>query len=381
MTNPIIKEGSSLKQEVKYQAHEVSHITCIVNQDFSEKVVSYLNAIGLEVHVENGRVLREFVKPKSFGVRNSVKLRSNSSSIIRLTVPKECAEILVESIVSEGELYLPGRGSIFCQDMVEYSTEEPSLGLSRLQLFAQKSNHVYFLKDLAYVTCVLSGHESGERLARAALDLGVCVPLLTYGVGNDIRDQLGLIRVTISPDKEIIHLLLPQHDSESIIKLLAEESRLDRPERGYMYQTPVSMGLLDTRLKIGKQNHAASIDQIIAAIDNIKQSTAWRKRLDMEIVQHPDKIFLPTNNCKISIVSREDEVGDLREAWVKAGAIGAVTSHIIKINKKNGGELISDFAISEMSVAGDIKDQVIDSLLAVCERLGTNEHRIQVIGN
>ncbi|MEQ6167172.1 hypothetical protein AAOE16_08255 [Ekhidna sp. MALMAid0563] len=378
MTDPTTKEKPSLSDELTFKAHEASQITCIVNQDFSEKVLNYLCKLGLEAYVENGRSLREFIKPRGFGVANGAKLRGNQSSIIRVTVPKACAEMLIESIVAEVELYLPGRGSIFYQNVIEHSAIEPSLNVTHLQKFAKKVDQVHFLDDLSYVTCVLSGHESGERLAKAALDLGVCVPLITYGTGNDIRDQLGLIRITISPDKELVHLLIPQHDSESIIKLLAEESRLDRPGRGYMYQTPVVMGLLDTRLKVGKQNHAASIDQIIAAIDTLKRSTEWRKRLDAEVVQDPDKIFLPTDNCKISVISREDAVGELREAWVKAGALGAVTSHLSRIIPDDGGEMLSDFVISEMSVSDNIKKQVINHLLEVCDRLGSVENRIYI---
>ncbi|MEP1892748.1 MAG: hypothetical protein ABJJ14_13795, partial [Cyclobacteriaceae bacterium] len=193
-----------------------------------------------------------------------------------------------------------------------------------------------------------------------------------------IRDQLGLIRITISPDKELVHLIIPQQDSESIIKLLVEESQLNRPGRGYLYQTPVSIGFLDTRLKVGKQGHAASIDQIIAAIDTLKQSTDWRKRLDAEVPHGSDKTFLPMDNCKISIVSREDSVEELRKAWVNAGAIGAVTSQIFRMNPDDRGEMLSGFVTSEMSVPGNIKGEVIRNLLDVCERLQTHENRIQV---
>ncbi|MEQ9304695.1 MAG: hypothetical protein RJQ14_12375, partial [Marinoscillum sp.] len=364
------KESPMTETGMKYGAHQVSHITCIINQDYNEKALNCLRRIGLEALVESGRALREFVKPKGFGIKNGVKLRSNQSSIIRMTVPKESAEVLMESLVAETELYLPGRGSIFCQDMAEYYNMDLSRINSRLGKVSNNTDPVHFLKDLSYVTCVLSGHESGERLTKTALDLGVCVPLITYGTGNDIRDQLGLIRITIAPDKELVHLLIPKHDSESIIKLLAEESQLDRPGKGYMYQTPVVMGLLDTRLKVGKQSHAASIDQIIAAIDTLKRNTDWRTRLDAETLHDTSKVFLPLDNCKISVISKEDAVDELREAWVQAGAIGAITSHISRMNPDDGGDVLSDYVISEMSVPEKDKGLVVTNLIEVCNRLG-----------
>lgn len=364
MTNTTQSEQNKHKENVIHTLREVSRITCIVNQDSGNKVTEYLNRIGAIAYMENGRTIREFIKPKPFGIPGtSVKLQSNLASIFRFTVPRKEAKGVIAGLISIAELTIPGRGTIFSQDILEYCKAPLSLVNDQISQDSKPKERVHFLKDLSYVVCVLSGHESGEQLARTALDLGICVPLLTYGMGNDIRDQLGLIRITISPEKEVVHLLIPRQDSDSVIRLLIEESKLDRPGKGYIYQTPVTVGLIDTRMKIGKQNYAASIDQIIAAIDTLKMGTDWRKRLDTEAQRKINRAFLPEDNCEISIFSEEDDLDKLEEICLRMGVSGAVTSKLTEIRPEENKIERESLVRSELRVSAEMVDQVRDSLL------------------
>ena len=246
-----------------YTPHRASRITCIINNLLSEKVSDFLRLLGVTAYVENGRVVRESIRPRPFGLPGDIiKLESSGVDIFRFTVPRETSKDVIESIIKIAEMDVPGRGTVFSQDLMEFSKEPPEVDLDFLRKSVPIGEEIPLLKKLSYVNCVLSTPGSGEYLARLALDLGICVPLITFGTGNDIRDQLGLIRITISAEKEIVHLIMPEEDSQSIIKLLIEQAHLDRPGRGFIYQTPVSMGLIDTRLKIGMQKHAASLEQI-----------------------------------------------------------------------------------------------------------------------
>lgn len=363
-----------------YTPHEVSRITCVIPQAMHEKVADLLKLLGLEAHIENGRTIREFIKPKRFGIPGQrIKLESTIVSVFRFSVPREHAAAAMEAVIAAAEIDTPGRGSIFSQDLIEFSKEPSKLNIEILRQQPRPSHEVSLLKNLSYVICVLSSHGAGEQLARTALELGICVPLLTFGSGSDIRDQLGLIRITISPEKEIVHLVMPQHDSDSIIRLLAEESKLDRPGRGYIYQTPVALGHVDTRMKIGKQNYAASIDQIIAAIDTLKMGTNWRKRLDAEVQQNLTEAFLPKNNCEISIVCEEDRLDELREVCLSVGATGAVTSRLTTVRPDGKGEDSGSLIRSEISVAPEIVEKVVDSLLDVSQPAENHTSRLQVL--
>ena len=148
------------------------------------------------------------------------------------------------------------------------------------------------------------------------------------GIGTGIRDRLGLLRITISPEKEMVYLMVPGHDANGLQRLLIEEGHVDRPGGGFLYQTPVQTGIVDPLLRIGRQEHAASIEQIIAAIDDLKKSTAWRKRFfGVEDISG--------NGTAASFSHREitffchEEMGDsLVEAAMQAGAAGATVSRV-----------------------------------------------------
>ncbi|MBI4646329.1 MAG: hypothetical protein HY738_06965 [Bacteroidia bacterium] len=364
-----------------YTPHRVSRITCIVNQLLSDKVSDFLNKLGVIVYIESGRTIRELVKPRPLGLPGDIiHLQSSPVNVFRFTIPRENSQAVMECIIDAAELYIPGRGTIFSQDLMEFSKELPIINLVTLANSKRDIREATLLDKLSYVICVLSIPGSGEHLAKIALDLGICVPLITSGSGNDIRDQLGLIRITISAEKEIVHLVTPEQDSDSIIRLLIEQGKLDRPGRGFIYQTPVTIGLIDTRMKIGSQKYAASIEQIIAAIDQIKSGTTWRKRLDADSQENKGgKSFLPQDNCEIAIISDEDRIVALREACMKVGATGATTSRVLPKVAEGNQEISSTMIRSAISVPADITDRVVDILLETSTIKNDNTDRIHVL--
>jgi len=362
-----------------YTPHRVSRITCIINHLLMDKVTDYLTKLGVDVYIENGRTVRERIKPRPFGLPGTItKLQSTPVNIFRFSVPRETSKQVVHSIINIAELNIPGRGTIFSQDLMEFSKEPPPINLEVLQSESSNIVEINLLDELSYVICVLSIPGSSEGLARIALDLGICVPLITSGSGNDIRDQLGLIRITISPEKEIVHIVMPEQDSNSIIRLLAEQAKLDQPGRGFIYQTPIGIGLIDTRMKIGGQNYAASIEQIIAAIDSLKSGTNWRKRLDTdENEKSGNKSFLPQDNCEISIISDEDRIDKLREACLTVGATGATTSRVIPILSKD--KIVHTMIRSAINIPANMVDSVVDTLLEISTIKNENTDKINIL--
>lgn len=381
-----------------YPPHRVSKITCIYNQLLHDKVVGHIKELGIRIaYLENARNVRELVKTRVLLPGTVTTLEDSPVNILRFTIPRKFSQQVIESISNVAEFFIPGRGTILSQDLIEFAHIEPSeINFEALKLGKQdeesepgrrrkrgeetgsKSESV-MLRKLSYVICVLSEPGSGEFMAKVALDLGVCVPVVTHGRGTDLRDQLGLIRITISPDKEVVHLIMPEQDSESIIKLLIEQGRLDRPGRGFIYQTPVSWGIVDTRLKIGKQTAAASMEQIIAAIDQIKGSTTWRKRLDAESHETAVKSsYMPQDNCELAITAEEDKIDDFISACMKVGAAGATTSRIVPI-MENDDEVTSTMVRSAISVPANMVESVVGVLLENSTINKDNIQRIHVL--
>jgi hypothetical protein len=361
-----------------YTPHRVSRITCIVNQLLGDEIIDFLKKLEVVVYDETGRAVREQIKSRRLGLPGEWnKLISSPVKIFRFTVPRESSKLVEKALISIGRLDVPGRGSVFSQELMEFSKEPPEYNPQVLDSIDLVDDDL-LLNNLSYVMCVLSDQGSGDLLAKIAIGLGICVPTITYGIGNDIRDQLGLIRITIPAEKEVVHLVMPEQDSESLIKLLVEAGRLDKPGKGYIYQTPVSTGLIDTHLRIGKQAHAASMEQIIAAIDQLKNSTLWRKRLDADVESLKiSKSMMPQDNCEVSIVSDEDRIDILREICLEIGASGAVTSKVVPWASKV--VQVSTMIRSAVSVPAEITDTVVDKLLDNSTILESNTDRIQVL--
>ncbi|MDD4383747.1 MAG: hypothetical protein PHD06_01070 [Bacteroidales bacterium] len=347
--------------------HRVSRITCIVNKLFSDKIVEQVFKLGISsIFDETGRTAREFITPRSLGLPGStIKLESTPVDVFRFTVQRKQARMVMDYLVRVGNFNIPGRGTIFSQDLIEFTKKEPKfIDFDGVDGVDDVAHDIPYLQKLSYVICVLSVPGSGEKLAKVALDLGICVPLITHGISNDLRDQMGLIRITIPPEKEVVHLITPEQDTESIIKLLLEEGRLNKPGRGFIYQTPISYGLIDTRMRVGRQQYAASMEQIIAAIDQLKGNTMWRKRLDTSDVNSIDQqLWLPNDNCEISVISDEDTEDLLKLAGMNAGATGSTVSRLKIITSGAKEQKASSLVQSTFSVSAEKTNDVVDALL------------------
>ncbi len=365
--------------------HRVSKITCSVNQLLSNKLSEHLINLGMRsVYVESGRNVRLSIKKRPFGLPGiTTRLQDSPVDVYRFTVPRDNSYQVVESLIDSLQLNIPGRGTIIAQDLIEFSNlEPPRVEVSELQAedLNQRNSISGMIRNLVYVTCVLSMPGSAERLAQIALELGICVPLVTSGKGTDIRDKLGLIRITIPPEKELVHLILPEHDSNSVFQVLIDEAGLNRPGRGFLYQTPVSAGIIDTRLKLGRQESAASMEQIIAAIDQLKNGTSWRKRfISIEEQSAKANLMLPKDHCEVSVICLEDRSEKIVEAAIEAGAGGAITSRVKRLILKEGDIGTAAQAHTAISVPAEITNEVVDAILEVSSDGNNPDDRIQVL--
>lgn len=365
----------------KYLPHRVSRITCIVNTFLSDRISEFLKELGTTVYIENSRTVREYIKsvPLAF-MGKAVKLRDFSAVMFRFTVPRQNATEVMNCIIDIAELHIPGRGTVFSQDLMEFCEDSPAVDLDFLKSLKVADHTDMLINKLAYVMCILPGQGSGENLAKVALELGVCVPVVTIGYGSDTRDKLGLVRVTIPPEKEIVHLVMPEQDSDSIARLLIEQGRLNRPGSGFIVETPVTAGLLDTHLKTGKQEHAATIEQIIAAIDQLKSDTNWRKRLDAQSYRvSSNRFIVPQDNCEISIISDEDRIDKLKEVCMKHGAPGATSSFLTPQVPKREKEITATMIRVTISVPSELTDTITDALLEVSSIGEDKKDRIHIL--
>lgn len=321
--------------EALERRHEVTRITCLVHQRLDARVTDCLRALGARtVLLENARCVRQRVRPHAFGLPGSrVELDNAPVEIFRTTVPQPAAARVLRALADAVDLRTPGRGAVYAQDLVELSPQEPP------SIEPDSGMPGDLLRDFTLITAILSLPGRGQELAGIALKLGVAVPVVSLGEGTGLRDRMGLLRVTIPPEKELVHLMVPSHDAQGLQRLLIEEGRLDRPGGGFLYQTPVRAGIADPLVRIGRQEHAATMEQVIAAVDELKKGTEWRKRF-VGFDRREGAAGRPVQAYReITFVCTEGRSPDLVRAAMRAGAQGATVSQVrrLSFSESEGG--------------------------------------------
>lgn len=200
---------------------------------------------------------------------------------------------LLRALVAELELNYPGRGSVYSE---EVRLEGPALPLNTAP--APEGFGAPLFQDWALVSCVVQRGRA-EPLCRAALDLGVSVPSVYFGQGSGLRERLGLLRVTIPAEKEIVNLIVPAAEAPDLMDTLIVEGRLNQPGRGFLYHAPLRFGLADTRLYRGPQRHVATMEQVILALDRLQGDTKWRRRAWSQVAGGRQKL----EKSKMALVS------------------------------------------------------------------------------
>jgi hypothetical protein len=240
---------------------------------------------------------------------------------ISLLAPVGQEETIMATMASRFSLDKPGHGSIRSETVTLYSTlrsftETPP---------AAAADKTRIQTNLAGVCCIVA-RGNGDLMAKIALESGAAVPITRFGAGTGVRDKLGILRVTIPAEKEIVTIVTGAGDAESVMDTMIDTGKLDQPGRGFIYLFGVSKGILNTKVSRGTSNHAASIEQIITAIDEIKGTIEWRSRGTAQEKGTRNHCNYLRNLVDMTILCNEGYSNGLVTAAMSAGAAGATIS-------------------------------------------------------
>lgn len=279
-----------------------------------------------DVTVQPGRAvaLREAKRAESL-FRASGRLDEDRVEVLCANVPRARGVSVLAHVVERAKLDMPGRGSAYTEEIRLHRLGARALMGTRKRSTASEG---FLLQDLAAITCIVLRGE-GNAVARLALELGTAVPVITFGQGTGLRDRLGLLRIAIPAQKEIVCTVVPERDAPGVAAILADEARLDQPGRGFLYLARIGQGLMNTRIYVGPEHHAASMAQVVAAIDVIRGGTSWRSRFAPdEISRLLSRGRLVRGMTNLTVHCNEGYVAGLIRAAMDAGASGATTVRI-----------------------------------------------------
>ena len=158
-----------------------------------------------------------------------------------------------------------------------------------------------------------------------------------------------------------MHAVVSAHEATEILGSLYDAGQMYCFGAGFVYQSPLSRGVVNSMVIRG-QRHSASIEQLIAAVDDLKGSADWRKRAlgGEESTRRYNYIYDLVNP---TLICNEGSATDLVRASMAAGASGAT---IVKLSYAR-----FDGAESKVSPARETTELIIgqDQVGPVAEAL------------
>jgi hypothetical protein len=345
---------------------KVTKITGIVHKGASTSIIEALAGRGItngQLAVGRVAVLQE--KKALFGAGERSTIVEDPVEIISFLVVPECAESALFLMIKTGGLDVPGRGMAYSEDVNLLKAHD----LCAENKAAAFKADVEFplLTDIVGICCIAQRGQ-GNLVARVPLDTGTCVPNITFGRGTGVRDKLGLLRITIPADKEVVCLVASKHDADAIMNLMVDVGKLDQPGKGFIYYYPLNKGIINTKITRGMPKHAASIEQIISVIDEIKGGTKWRRRSGSAEADKGEERACLLNLLDMTLICNEGRGEDLVKAAMAVGAAGATIS-------RQKFFCPPDSAGSKISIAREVcnmivSEQQIPTLLEALEKAG-----------
>ena len=335
-----------------------SQLTICINKAKADEVIDECFKLGVSnLYTETGR--SSVIEP-SGGIKRLVqpaRLAYDPIEIINVMVEHGFEDDLLAHIYHCFDFGTPGRGSIHLVN-TRFLDAHPYCKINN-DLKIPPTTAASFFTELKGITCIVQRGD-GDKIAHLALNSGACVPATTYGTGSGVRDKLGLLRITIPANKDLVSLIISHHDMESLLELFISQGKLDEPGRGIVYCYPVVKGIVNTKISRGGAFQAASMEQVVSALDALTGGLDWRRsKLDIRNLKTRSYIEAP---MEMYLICKEGYGTSLMEVAMDNGAPGATISRSRCINN-NSNELKSGIReVCRMIVSSENVESITTAL-------------------
>ena len=341
------------------ETEKAAQVTCTVYGPVTDRAMETLKALDVqEYHLQPSRAVVLRRRAGFLGIGAGIVLEEEPADKLLFHVPLTDAKPTVQALVAACELHVPGHGSVVYEEVEigrDSAWEEHSITP------VPGTEQVVTAGNLASLTCTVQNGR-GDRIVKAVLGLGVPMPLVTSGEGSGVRDKLGLVRVTIPAGKDVVHAVASDHESTDILGSLIDTAKMDRVGSGFIYESPITGGVINSMVIRG-QRHSASIEQLIGAVDKLMESTHWRKRSLGD--DDPVKRKYLYDLVSLTLICNEGCANDLVATALAAGAGGATVSKA-RHGRMDGETTAVSAAreVAELVIGKDIMEDVSSSLVA-----------------
>jgi hypothetical protein len=256
------------------QANKLVKITLIINHALEADALRILASLYSPYVLLHSA--RSAIIPPQKILQSRIRIKDEQQSIIECYAPYEAEFYYLQVLVDGLSLLIPGRGSIFSQAVVFYTPlyihrDIEQSGLKR-QVIEQS------LSSQMQVVSLVCARDEANQFCQTLLARGYPSPIVDYGMGMGTRSRMGLLRITIPPEKEIIRTPIHYKDSRFVLNLLASQARIDLPGKGFLSHYSLRYAKINTKTHTDDPSRLASIEQIISAIDTLQGGVDWRRK-------------------------------------------------------------------------------------------------------
>lgn len=252
-------------------------------------------------------------------LRNSTAIREKQTAIVAFIVPEGHARDCLNYLTWRLDIDAPGKGSITAKRLERLAAAggleagAPAVGAYEPRIVTEGLTGL----------CCITVKGAGNDVAMVGLTTGTAVPDIAYGMGTGLRNRLGAWRILIPAEKEVTNLVVRADEAPSIMELMIAAGRLDEPGKGFIFEYPLELGVLETRFSVGETRHAASMEQLIYAMDELKGSTDWRRKGPASSGPAGEGLKYLTGLVDLTLICNEGYCEQLTREAMDAGAGGA----------------------------------------------------------
>lgn len=84
------------------------------------------------------------------------------------------------------------------------------------------------------ITCIVQ-RGKGDDVWKAAQKVGAGGVTINFARGMGVREKLGILSVAISPEKEVLHLVVPEQETDKVYDAVIKAAKLDTPGMGFAF--------------------------------------------------------------------------------------------------------------------------------------------------
>jgi nitrogen regulatory protein PII len=295
-------------------------------------------------------------------------------TIFELLVPADLVPVIMDRISIAAGLHEGKRGAVYCVPCSHAAFMQPDMFPDTYNIQEIEGAEITYNNQLTAIYCHIR-KGMAEAVATAAIRAGSSEPTILYGQGQGFRDKLGLLRIAISPEKELIRVLVNDYDVEPVFEAMVKQGKLDTPGRGYIYLLPVEKGIINMAAVTSDRKELASRQQVIKAIDEIKGSSAWR--IQNETEQSNKRKFL-TDLYRLNCVVEKGKADNLIKSAIQAGAPGATITNGLAgggvIHKQGSSvSVYREMDNIEFTMLADKFEPVLSAMIQSAKDDGNNE--------